>query len=124
MLGARNSSQIDEYFTRVRHEKLDVYYISQSYVGLPRQTIRKNRDRLILFKQTLREVESMYEDIGGYDMKFDEFKKMSRRAWSEKFNYLCFHMSKNRNEGKYRIANENKNTYTESVCENEPFWLS
>ena len=30
MLGARNSSQIDEVFTRGKHEILDVYYISQS----------------------------------------------------------------------------------------------
>ena len=30
MLGAKNSSQIDEFFTRGRHENLDVYYISQS----------------------------------------------------------------------------------------------
>ena len=30
MLGAQNSSQIDEFFTRGRHESLDVYYISQS----------------------------------------------------------------------------------------------
>ena len=50
MLGAKNSSQIDEFFTRGRHEDLDVYYISQSYFGLPRQSIRNNSDRLILFK--------------------------------------------------------------------------
>ena len=31
MLGAKNSSQIDEFFNRGRHEDLDVYYISQSY---------------------------------------------------------------------------------------------
>ena len=36
MLGAKNSSQIDEFFTRGRHEDLDVYYISQSYFALPR----------------------------------------------------------------------------------------
>ena len=36
MLGARNSSQIDEIFTRGRHEDFDVYYISQSYFALPR----------------------------------------------------------------------------------------
>ena len=59
MLGAKNSSQIDEFFTRGRHEDLDVYYISQSYFGLPRQSIRNNSDRLILFKQTLRDVQSM-----------------------------------------------------------------
>ena len=54
MLGARNSCQIDEFFTRGRHEDLDVYYISQSYFALPRQSNRNNSDRLILFKQTLR----------------------------------------------------------------------
>ena len=89
MLGARNSCQIDDFFTRGRHENLDVYYISQSYFGLPRQSISSNSDRLILLEQTLRDVESMYEDIGGYDMKYYEFKEMCRKAWSEKFNYLC-----------------------------------
>ena len=53
MLGARNSSQIDDSFTRGRHEGLDVCYNSQSYFALPRQSIRNNSDRLILFKQTL-----------------------------------------------------------------------
>ena len=124
MLGARNSSQTDEFFTRERHEKLDVDDISQSYFGLPRQSIRNNSGGLKLFKQTLRDVESIYKDIGGYDMKYDEFKEMFRRAWSEKINYLCFDMSKNRNEGKYRIFNENKSTYSECICENEPFQLS
>ena len=50
MLGARNSSQIHELFTRGRLEDLDVYYISQSYFGLARQSIGNNCDRLILFK--------------------------------------------------------------------------
>ena len=49
MLGARNSSQIDEFFTKGRHEDLDVYYISQSYFALLRQSIRNNSNRLILF---------------------------------------------------------------------------
>ena len=49
MLGARNCSQIDEIFTRGRHESLDVFYNSQSSFALPRQTIRNKSDRLILF---------------------------------------------------------------------------
>ena len=77
MLGAKNSSLIDEFFTRGRHEDLDVYYISQSYFALPRQSIRNNIDRLILFKQTLRDVQSMYYDDGAYDMNHDEFKHVS-----------------------------------------------
>ena len=121
MLGARNSSQIDEYFTRGRHEDLDVYYISRSYFALPRQSIRKNSDRLILFKQTLRDVQSMYYDNGAYDMKYDEFKEMCHKAWDERYNYLCIDMTKNENEGKYRIFNESKTTYIECIPETEPF---
>ena len=56
MLGARNSSQKDEFLTTGRHEDLDVLYISQSYFALPRKSIRSNSDRLLLFKQTLRVV--------------------------------------------------------------------
>ena len=121
MLGAKNSSQIDEFFTRGRHEDLDVYYITQSYFGLPRQSIRNNSDRLILFKQTLRDVQSMYHDIGAFDMIYDEFKEMCRVAWSEKFNYLCIDMTKNKNDGKYRIFNESKTTYIDCIPETEPF---
>ena len=121
MLGAKISSQIDEFFTRGRHEDLDVYYISQSYFGLPRQSIRNNSDRLILFKQKLRDVQSMYYDIGSYDMEYDEFKEMCHKAWDEKYNYLCIDMAKNRNEGKYRIFNESKTTHIDCIPESEPF---
>ena len=121
MLGAKNSSQIDEFFTRRRHEDLDVYYISQSYFALPRQSIRNNSDILILFKQTLRDVQSMYYGIGAYDMKYDEFKEMCHKAWDERFNYLCIDMTENKNEGKYRIFNESKTTYIDCICETNPF---
>ena len=121
MLGAKNSSQIDEFFTRGRNEDLDVYYISQSYFGLPRQSIRNNSDILILFKQTLRDVQSMYYDIGAYDMKYDEFKEMCHKAWDEKYNYLCIDMTKNKNDGKYRIFNESKPTYIDCIPETNPF---
>ena len=119
MLGARTSSQIDEFCTRGRHENLNVYYISQRYCGLPRQSIRKNSDRLVLFKQTIRDVESMYKDNGGNNMKDDDFKELCRKAWSEKVNYLCNVTTKNRNDGKYRVFNENKNTYIKGICESE-----
>ena len=39
MLGARNSSQIDEFHTRGRHEDLIAFYVSQSYFSLPRQAL-------------------------------------------------------------------------------------
>ena len=97
MLETKNTSQMDDIFTRGRHEDLDVYYISQ------RQSIRNNSDRLILFKQTFRVVQSMYYDIGAYDMRYVEFKEMCHKAWDEKFNYLCIDKTKNKKEGKFRI---------------------
>ena len=121
MLGAKNSSQIDDFFTRGRYEVLDVYYISQSCFALPRQSIRNNSDRLILFKQTLRDVQSMYYDIGAYDMNFDEFNDLCHKARDERYNYLCIDMTKNRDNGKYRIFNESRTTYIDNIPETEPF---
>ena len=121
MLGARNCSQIDEFLTRGRHEDLDVYYISQSYFALPKQIYRNNSDRLILFKQTFRDVQSMYYDIGANDMKYDDFKEMCHKAWDKKFYYLCIDMTKSKNEGKYRIFNESKITYINCIPETNPF---
>ena len=40
------------------HEDSAVNYISQSYFALPRESIRNNKDRLILFKQTFRDFQS------------------------------------------------------------------
>ena len=121
MLEAKNNFQINEFFTRGRHEDLDVYYISQSYFALPKQSIRNNSDRLILFKQTLRDVQSMFYDIGAYDMNYDEFKQKCHKAGDEKYNYLCIDMTKNKNDGKYRIFNESKTTYFDCIPETEPF---
>ena len=121
MLGARNCSQIDEFFTRGRHEDLDVYYISQSYFASPRQSIRNNSHRVMLFTQTLGDVQSMYYDIGAYDMRYDEIKEVCHKAWSEGFNYLCIDMAEIKNDGKYRIFNESKTTYNDCISKTEPF---
>ena len=54
-------------------------------------------------------------------MRYDEFKEMCRKAWSERFNYLCIDMFRKKNESKYRFFNESKNTYTERICKSEAF---
>ena len=63
----------------------------------------------------------MYYDIGAYDEKYDEFKEMCQKAWSERFTYLCFDMAKNKNEGKNHIFIESKTTYIECIPRTEPF---
>ena len=52
-------------------------------------------------------------------MRYSEYKGMCRKAWSETFNYLCTDMTKNKNDGKYRIFNKSKKTYIECIPESE-----
>ena len=63
----------------------------------------------------------MYKDIGGYDMAYWEYTEMCREAWSERFNYLCIDITKNKNEVKYRILNESKSLHLERFPEKNPF---
>ena len=121
MLGARNCSQMDECFTRGGHEILKAFYISQSEFALPRQSIRNNSGRIILIKQLLRDLQSMFYDIETYDIKNYEFKEMCRKAWIEKINYLGIDMTREKNDGIYRTFNESKNTYFECLCKTEAF---
>ena len=61
----------------------------------------------------------MYTDIGAYDMLYSEYKGMCRKALSKRVNYLFIHKTKSKNDGKYRIFIESKNTYSERKCETE-----
>ena len=97
------------------------FILVKVFFSLPRQTIRNNSDMIIMFKQTLRDVQCMDYVIGAYNMKDDEFKEMCHKAWSEKFYYLCIDMTKIENKGEYRIFNESKNTYIECISETEAF---
>ena len=83
-----NQKLIDPFFTRGRHNDLDVYSLSLLYFDLPKRTIRNNSNIIILFQQTLKNAEHKYRDKAGFDMSYDEFKSLCREAWEEKYNYL------------------------------------
>ena len=121
ILGSSNSRFIEQFFIRGRHNNLDIYYLSQSYFDLPRRTIRNNSNKIILFNQTLKDIEHIYRDVAGYDMNYDEFKDLCRKSWEEDYNYLCFDRSKKRDQGRYCICNESKKTYIEATPQTKPF---
>ena len=101
-----NQKLIDPFFTRGRHNDLDVYYLSQSYFDLPKRTIRNNSNIIIVFQQTLKDVEHIYRDIAGFDMSNDEFKSLCREAWRDNYNYLLINRLEDKNGSKYMICNE------------------
>ena len=63
VLGSSNSRDIDQFFIRGRHNNLDIYYLSQSYFDLPKRTIRNNSNKIILFNQTLKDIEHIYIEM-------------------------------------------------------------
>ena len=57
ILGSSNSRFIDQFLIRGRHNNLHIYYLSQSYFDSPKRTIRNNSNKIILFNQTLKDIE-------------------------------------------------------------------
>ena len=88
---------------------------------MPKRTIRNNSNKIILFNQTLKDIEHIYRDVAGYDMDYNEFKELCRKSWEDDYNYLCIDRSKRRDQGKYCICNESKNTYLEATPQTKPF---
>ena len=106
-----NQKLIDPFFTRGRHKSCDVYYLCQSYFDAPKKTVRNNLNIIILFQQTLKDVEHIHRDISGFDMSYEEFKSLCREAWNEKFNYLLINRVEDKNGSRYRICNESNPNY-------------
>ena len=115
-----NQKLIDPFFTRGRHRNCDVYYLSQSYFDLPKRSIRNNSNVLILFKQTLKDVEHLYRDIAGFDMSYDEFKKLCKESWTDEYNYLKINRLNKKND-RYSVCNESCDTFRVYEPETDPF---
>ena len=45
--------------------------------------MKKNSNNIILFNETLKDIEHIYRDVAGYDMSYDEFKEICRKSWEE-----------------------------------------
>ena len=66
-------------------------------------------------------MENIYRNVGGYDMSYDEFKQLWRETLKKQNKYLRFDRSKMRDQVRYCIWNESKNTYIESTPETKAF---
>ena len=80
MLDSKEAKAIDAFFTRGRHQNFDIYYISQSGYELPKNNIRNNCSRIMLFPRTLKDITLMYNDILGLHVSFLEWRDFCRDA--------------------------------------------
>ena len=83
--------------------------------------MRKNSNKINLFSQALKDIGKLYRDVGGYDMSYDYFKQYFRKSWEEEYNHLCIDISKKRDQARYCICIESKDTNIECIFELKPF---
>ena len=104
MLGPQN--KVEAYFTRGRHNNVDVVYITQSYFRLSRQTIRENANLFMFFLQDRKNLIHIFQDhCAGDGISFDTFSKFCNTVWKEnKHNFVTIDLSRSTigNVGKYR----------------------
>ena len=65
---------------------------------MTKRTIKNISKKIILFNQTLKDIEHIYRDVAGLDVSFDEFKELCRKSWEGDYNYLYIDRSKKNKE--------------------------
>ena len=121
MLLSKQVSKIDLFFTRGRHNAIDIYYISQSYFHLPKNIFHNIFYIIILFQQTLRDIILLFHDIAGLDMNLEQWKKFCRKAWENHYDCLQIDRFAEIGQGRYTIRKCNKTMYIECTPETKPF---
>ena len=95
---------IREYFSMGRHNHIDCFYLSQTYVKIPKHLIKDNANSLILFKQDDTNLKHGYSDHVGTDMTFEKFKSLCAICWSKPYYFLAIFKDNEKNEGRYRCC--------------------
>lgn len=64
--------------------------------------IRDNSNVIIMFKQDEMNMKHIYNDHVGTDMSFENFYKMCRECWTNKYGFLMINKDDELNNGRYR----------------------
>ena len=96
ILGLSNYKYLHQFFIRGRHNSLDLSYLSQSCFDLPKRTIRNNSHRILLFNQTLKEIEKKPEDVRRYNMSYDEYKQLCKKT--QKNDYISLYIDRSKKD--------------------------
>lgn len=97
-----NQTKIRDFFSRGRHKEIDCIYISQSYAKVPKHLIRDNLNFLIIFPQDNLNLTHIYNDHVGTDMTIEEFKRICKVCWDQKFGFLVINKDNDIEKGRYK----------------------
>lgn len=96
-------NNIKNYFSMGRHNRVDTFYICQTYSFIPKQLVRDNANLIIIFKQDDRNLNHIYQDHVNSDMSFSQFKEMCSKIWNNLNNgFVVIDKDSAINKGRYR----------------------
>ena len=96
-----------DYFTRGRHNNVNVFYLCQSLHQLKKHGIRQNANIFILFKQDKKTLKYFYETHISGDMIFEEFDKICDKAWESRHGYIVINLWEDPECGRYLLNYNN-----------------
>ncbi|KAL4127490.1 hypothetical protein QTP88_011657 [Uroleucon formosanum] len=90
------------YFSRARHNLIDVCYLAQSYSKVPKQLLRDNANFIVLFKQDETNLKHVYMEHCSGDMSYSEFKDFCTSCWRlGRFEFIVINKDCERDNGRY-----------------------
>ncbi|KAF0705136.1 tigger transposable element-derived protein 4-like [Aphis craccivora] len=95
---------IREYFFKGRHNKVDIFYLAQSYSKVLKQLIRDNANLIVLFKQDETNLKHVYNEHFSGDMTYNQFKQFCTVCWNrDRFEFIFICKDSERDSGRYRF---------------------
>ena len=72
------------FFCRGRHNNCNMIYLNQNLFSLDRQSVRENRNLLILFEQRGRVLASIHHDFfNNIELSYNDFVNICNKVWKE-----------------------------------------
>ena len=95
---------IQKFYCRGRHNGVCVFYLTQSYFRLDRQTVRENANLFFFFKQDGKNLNHIYQDhVSGDGIEFTDFRDFCTEVWnSGKHCYVVIDKTRPTDCGKFR----------------------
>ena len=88
-INEKNQNIMEKYFTRGRHQNVNVIYLSQSWFDLDKRSIRANSNYIILFKLNKKDKSLIYSDLLSNTIDQSEFDDLTK-IWNERYKYIAF----------------------------------